>query len=135
MELELKSVVRRIYTIAQDFYQNDIHTHIQAIYNRLNDVEQNVLLKGFIPYLFELETPPKQLQPVGVDDDEDFDVETFNQIEMIKLKSWIVKLLTIVASSIVLMLTLYILVRTLMPDNTDSLLKQIVDFVIYVIKF
>lgn len=125
MEADFKNVVRRIYEIAKDHYDNDIQQHIQAIYNRLSDGEQNVFLKSLIPFIFDVEKPPKSVrESVHLEYDE-FDIHVYNQIEMIKLKSWIVKCGLLLFSSISVLFSGHLLIKALLPDQSPGLFADV----------
>lgn len=128
MEQEFKAVVRRIYEVAKEHYDNNIQEHIQAIYNRLSDHEQNTFLKNLIPYIFDVEKPPKPVrESIHLEYDE-FDIQTYNQIEMIRLKSWVVKCSLIALSSSTILFLMNFLVRSIMGEQSMELVSELFEF-------
>ena len=129
LDSELKSVVRRMYGIAEAFYDNDLQTNILAVYNRLNDQEQTVVLKSMIPLLFGVENPPKVVREQIDMPYDDYNIEAINAIEMIKLKSWIVKCGLIFGSSLFILTTICTFITALLPDKHLGHMVKLFEFI------
>lgn len=128
MNQELNNVIKRIYQIAKDYYDNDVQTHISSIYNRLTDNEQTIFLRGMIVFLFDIEQPPQAIVDVVNELEEEFNIETFNQIELIRLKSWFLKCLTILFSFFMGITGVYILIDAFIPAKNKSILGAMASF-------
>lgn len=126
-QTELKTVIRRIYSIAKEYYNNDIVNYIVPIFNRLNDHERNVLLTGLAPYIFEIEKADNVL--VTYETSEIFDIEDYNQIEMIKLKTWLIKWFMLTVSSGFIFSFFYFIVEGIMGDKDINLITSIIKFI------
>lgn len=127
-DAEFKSVVRRMYGIAEAFYNNDLQTNILSVYNRLNEREQYIFLKGLIPYIFDVERPAKKVrEQVDMEYDE-YNIEAINAIEMIKLKTWVVKCIMVFGSTVIILITSYILFTALLPNDKLGQLSKLFEF-------
>lgn len=123
----LKAVVLKIYEIGKEFYKDDIENNLLAIYNRLNDLDQAILLKGILPCLLEIERHPI-IVPVQIESDDDFSIDEYNQMELIKLKSWLVKCMIIMISFFVAVTTIYIFFILISPKQDGSVIDDIEKF-------
>lgn len=128
-EPELKSVVQRIFDTAKQFYNDDIHTHIQSIYNRLSDNEQLVFLRGIIAFLPEMMQP--HVCPIDCYDEEnaEFSVETYNQVELIKLRTWIIKCIVIVVAAFMAIAFIYMLVTSVVKPEGEEHFSEFIEFI------
>lgn len=99
----LKAVVTKIKTIANEKYQDKVYENILPIFNSLTQVEKRTLLRGLINICFIVEdrividnkalmemketvtTTGKEMK------DQIHTIEEFNKLELIKLKSWVTK--------------------------------------------
>lgn len=129
MGADLKAVVRKIYDIAKERYNNDVQTYIQSIYYRLSDEEQHVLLKGLVPYLFDVESPPSAIVTRHQQLKNEFDIETFHELELIRLKSWFLKLGGTTLATLMVLFFIYLVVNSFVPSQSESLGREIFDFV------
>lgn len=127
-DLPFHSVVKRMREIAKEFYDNDIKKYIQAIYNRLSDDEQSVFLKGLIPIIFEVPQNESVITPVTEPEEADFDIDVYNQVELIKLKSWVVKCFAIVCSIMLVFIIGYFIAETFLPTNKESSSEELIRF-------
>ena len=128
VNVEFKSVVRQMYEIAESFYDNDLQNHMLQVYNRLNDEQQKTFLTGAIPLIFDIEKPPKKIREQVELDYDEFNVENFNAIEMIKLKSWIVKCGMVFTVGVFFLIISYVLGSALMPGDDTGHFTQLFDF-------
>lgn len=98
----LSGVVNKLKAIAEEQYGNMLYDNIYSIFNQLTVRERRILLKGItnVLLLVPVNTGPKEptatvennqrsstVNEVDIRIDEDNDVEKFNKMEMIKLKS------------------------------------------------
>jgi hypothetical protein len=112
-----KRVIRRVYEIAEQYYGNDIQNFAQQIYNRLSDEDQSTFLKGLIPHLFEKEEPPSDIAVMVNGEPVKFDIEMFNKVELIKLKSWLVKCIITVCAVGFAITAVILLIKALNPHE------------------
>jgi predicted phosphohydrolase len=103
-------VINKIKYIADTKYEGKVYDNIMPIFNKLNTDEKRVLLKGLmnICFIFEdkfvVETQAIEEVKVLVKENKDTieneieNIEQFNQRELIRLKTWLVK--TVVKSII-----------------------------------
>ena len=99
----LAFVITKIKTLAAKKYDNKIYDNVLAIYNSLTVTEKRVLLKGLINICFIVErevivdkTPFDEVkEELNRMDNHLFNeisnIEAYDQLELIKLKSWFIK--------------------------------------------
>lgn len=109
-QITIVAVINKIKYIADSKYEGKVYDNIMIIFNKLNTDEKRVLLKGLmnICFIFEdkfvVETQAIEEVKVLVKENKDTieneieNIEQFNQKELIRLKTWLVK--TVVKSII-----------------------------------
>lgn len=133
-KVTLQAVILKVKFIAKDQYEDKVYDNILSIYNQLETIEKRVLLKGLISLCFivedkllvenvtmnEVKTVVKEAQDSIHSDI--VDIEKINKIELIKLKSWMVK-----AGSVTLLGTLVgvlLLIVFLNQDGSEGILAN-----------
>ena len=109
-QITVVAVINKIKYIADSKHEGKVYDNIMSIFNKLNTDEKRVLLKGLmnICFIFEdkfvVETQAIEEVKVLVKENKDTieteieNIEQFNQKELIRLKTWLVK--TVVKSVI-----------------------------------
>lgn len=109
-QITVVAVINKIKYIADSKYEGKVYDNIMIIFNKLNTDEKRVLLRGLmnICFIFQdkfvVETQAIEEVKVLVKENKDTieneieNIEQFNQKELIRLKTWLVK--TVVKSVI-----------------------------------
>lgn len=100
----LREVVDKLKRIAELEFENKLCDNILTIFNRLHVWEKKVLLRGMINICFIIDSkkstgkdnPEPEALEAGVTT-----IEDYNKIELIKLKTWLVKATATIAALIV----------------------------------
>lgn len=109
-QITVVAVINKIKYIADSKYEGKVYDNIMIIFNKLNTDEKRVLLRGLmnICFIFQdkfvVETQAIEEVKILVKENKDTieneieNIEQFNQKELIRLKTWLVK--TVVKSII-----------------------------------
>lgn len=101
--VKLIDVVGKLRKIADDKYKGDLHSNILSIFNQLSIAEKKILLRTTVnvSVIIAEESNHTRLDIADVkrtvsDNNDSIEkelknIDTFNHIELIKLKSWMVK--------------------------------------------
>lgn len=87
-----ENLLEKIIRIADENHQGDVVGNMRFIYDKLTTYERSVLLEDWAGLHFEIKAVEA---PRNSTEDEVEDIEKFNQQEMVKLKIWMAKLITI----------------------------------------
>lgn len=126
----LQGVVAKIKQIGAEEYDNKIYENILSIFNTLTTTEKRILLRGLINICFIVEDrvlvdkealtelkdsidSTKQQMATSKQD-----IEAYNQQELIKLKNWLVKAVSIIA--VIFLGLAFLLVIFLKDDDAAS---------------
>lgn len=102
-QITVVSIIKKIKTISDEKYEGKVYDNIMPIFNKLKTEEKRLLLKGLMNICFILEDkiliPSESLDEVKtmVNDNKNTiqseieNIEQFNQRELIRLKTWLVK--------------------------------------------
>lgn len=102
-QITVVSIIKKIKTISDEKYEGKVYDNIMPIFNKLTTEEKRLLLKGLMNICFILEDkiliPSESLDEVKtmVNDNKNTiqseieNIEQFNQRELIRLKTWLVK--------------------------------------------
>lgn len=102
-QITVVSIIKKIRTISDEKYEGKVYDNIMPIFNKLTTEEKRLLLKGLMNICFILEDkiliPSESLDEVKtmVNDNKNTiqseieNIEQFNQRELIRLKTWLVK--------------------------------------------
>jgi hypothetical protein len=140
--LSLLAVIAKIKNIADSEFENKVYDNILTIFNRLNTREKKILLKGLINICFiidnkvlvnsndllDVKAAVKCAEDIIVSSNNS--VEEYNKVELIKLKSWLVKTTTL-ALLIGILVTIIITAKASASDGTAS---SLVDNLLAVMK-
>lgn len=138
-QITVVAVINKIKYIADSKYEGKVYDNITIIFNKLNTDEKRVLLRGLmnICFIFQdkfvVETQAIEEVKVLVKENKDTieteieNIEQFNQKELIRLKTWLVKTLvkSVIGSFVLFSLGLIMFGN---DDNAMSkLLKNVFD--------
>lgn len=131
-KLALVGAITKVRALAAVQFDNDIYENIYAIYSQLTLKEKKVFIKGMTEMSSMAEDPNLENKILAVEfkkfehipksaiQDEIDEIEDYNKMELIKLKSWLVKATTvIVVSGFVLVIGF-----SIMFTGTDNVLLR-----------
>lgn len=134
----LSGVILKLKEIARSKYSNKLYDHILPIYAELETSEKEIFLKGMIGICRVVEERvlvgsvnmnevSSQVRRIGRDVKETIhsevsDIEKINKIELIKLKSWMVKAGSVTV--LVGLLGVLAIVVFLNHDNSEGILSN-----------
>lgn len=99
----LDDLVLRIRAIADDRFDGDIENNFIDIFNMLTDDERYIVIHQFVrsQFLFTKGNLVKDVRPPSTKkiEKELQDIEEFNKIELIRLKSWLARATLVLALS------------------------------------
>lgn len=145
-KLKLQTILKKVKEIANDQFDGEVSDNILSIFNQLSTPEKRILLKGLINICMlleksvltselenetlatkesidEIKTTVKTAEDAIHDDI--FNIEAFNQKEMIKLRSWMVKFFSVGG---VLAVTVFFTIVFLLSNDKQSMIDSVVNF-------
>lgn len=145
-KLKLQTILKKVKEIADDQFDGEVSDNILSIFNQLSTPEKRILLKGLINIcmlleksvltseldnetlatkenISEIKTTVKTAEDAIHDDI--FNIEAFNQKEMIKLRSWMVKFFSIGG---VLAVVGFFTVIFLLSSDKQGMIDSVVNF-------
>ena len=138
----LHEVVSKIRYIADHEYDGKVYENILTIYHQLTTREREVLLRGVINICFLAQESVSCTRPhrtenkvSGEVDHEIKDIEDYNDFEMAKLRSWLVKMIAITVALMFFGFLGFMVFTTSSPDgNTSSSISSMFGNIIDVVK-
>jgi hypothetical protein len=128
--LTLLTVANKVQQIADKEYNGNIFDNVLTIFRRLSVSERRVMLIGIMGiYLCSSNTKRAPTTPVIYEkptvEVEIGHIETYNHQELMKLKSWLVKTITL---TILASLGLIFLIGATIEKSEHNLIAALVDF-------